>query len=148
MRNTLGFTLVELMIVVAIVAILASIGIPAYQDYVVRGKLAEAYSTLASQRVKMEQYYQDTRDYSNGCTPNTVAPPPTGTYFTYACINLSANTYTISATGNPAQGVDSQFVFTIDQNNNKWTVSVPAAWTLPTQTAPNGCWVRAKDGRC
>jgi type IV pilus assembly protein PilE len=148
MRNALGFTIIELMIVVAIVAIIASVGIPAYQDYVIRGKLAEAYSTLSSQRVKMEQYYQDTRDYSNACTPYTVAPPPTGKYFIYACTNLSANTYTISATGNPTQGVDSQFVFTIDQDNNKWTVSVPPAWTIPAQTAPNGCWVRAKDGRC
>jgi hypothetical protein len=96
----------------------------------------------------MEQYYQDTRDYTNACTTGTVAPLPTGTYFIYRCTNLGSNTYTITATGNPANGLSSSFVFTIDQNNNKWTQSVQAGWTMPSQTAPSGCWVRRKDGSC
>ncbi|HTS54528.1 MAG TPA: type IV pilin protein [Burkholderiales bacterium] len=148
MRNASGFTLIELMVAVAVVAILTAIALPAYQDYVLRGKFAEAYSTLGSQRVKMEQYYQDIRDYTNACQANTVAPQPTGTYFTYVCSNLGPNTYTITATGIPGQGVPSSFVFSIDQNNNKQTVSVGPGWTMPTQTATSGCWVRTKGGSC
>lgn len=148
MRNASGFTLIELLVTVAVVAILTAIALPAYKDYVIRGKLAEAYSTLGAQRVKMEQYYQDTRDYTNACQANTVAPQPTGTYFTYVCGNLGANTYTITATGVAAQGVPNSFVFSIDQNNNKQTVSVGPGWTMPTQTATNGCWVRTKGGLC
>ena len=58
-----GFTLIEVMITVAIVAILGSIALPAYFDYVRRGQLPEAFSNLADYRVKMEQYYQDNRNY-------------------------------------------------------------------------------------
>ena len=67
MKRIRGFSLIELLVAVAIVSILASIAIPGYRDYVRRGKLAEAYTNLASQRVKMEQFYQDTRTYNNAC---------------------------------------------------------------------------------
>ena len=142
MKSGKGFTLIELMIVVAIVAILASIGIPAYNDYVTRGKLAEAYASLASQRVKMEQFYQDRRTYTGACTNGTVSPPPTGRYFTYAC-TLNDQTYSVTATGVTAQGVSSQFVFDVDQNNTRRTTSAPSGWHT------NGaCWIRSKDGSC
>jgi type IV pilus assembly protein PilE len=139
MRN--GFTLIELLIAVAVVAILGAIALPAYRDYVTRGKLAEAYTLLSSQRVKMEQYYQDVRDYTNACAANTVATPSTGTYFQAVCSNLGPNTYTITAT--PLAGSNlTGFSFTIDQNNNKTSVG-PTGWG-----ASNNCWIRAKGGQC
>jgi type IV pilus assembly protein PilE len=136
-----GFTLVELMITVAIVAILASIAIPNYRDYVTRGKLAEAYSTLAALRVSMEQFYQDNRTYVGG--PGCTRPALAGDKFTYTCpAAATAVAYTITATGIAAQGTD-QFIFTIDQNNARATTGVPTGWT-----AVNNCWVTAKGGRC
>ena len=53
-----GFTLIEIMIVVAIVAILSAIALPSYSDYVLRSKLPEAFSALSDQRIRLEQYYQ------------------------------------------------------------------------------------------
>jgi len=141
MKAQNGMTLIELMGVVVIIAILASIAIPSYRDYVIRGKLAEAFATLASQRVKMEQYYQDQRTYNGACTNGTVAPQPTGKYFTYAC-NINDQTYTITASGVSAEGVGG-FSFTVDQNNNRVTTAAPSGWTA----APT-CWIRNKAGDC
>ena len=59
MKGQQGFTLLEVMIVVVIVAILTAIAVPAYSEYVTRGRLAEAYATLGGQRVRMEQFYQE-----------------------------------------------------------------------------------------
>lgn len=52
-----GFTLIELMIVVAIVAILAAIALPAYQDYVGRSQMAEAYSLASGLKVSVVEFY-------------------------------------------------------------------------------------------
>ena len=58
-RHSRGVTLIELMIVVAIVAILARVAMPAYSNYVQRGKVGEAVSNLTQMRIQLEQYYQD-----------------------------------------------------------------------------------------
>ncbi len=60
-----GFTLIEMMITVAIVAILASVALPSYSEYVLRSKTEEATSGLAELRVRMEQYFQDNRKYDD-----------------------------------------------------------------------------------
>ena len=58
-----GFTLLELMIVVAIVAILTTIAYPNYRDYVIRGQLVDATQGLSAVRANMERYFQDNRTY-------------------------------------------------------------------------------------
>lgn len=144
MKMQKGFTLVELMIVVVIVGILASIGMPAYTNYVLRGKLTEASTELAGMRVKLEQYYQDNRTYVGGCAAGTVAPLPSGTkYFTYTCPTLTASAFTVTATGVEAQGTG-DFVFTIDQNNTKQTTDAPADWG----TMPVNCWITKQGESC
>ncbi len=52
-----GFTLIELMIVVAIIGILAAIAIPAYQDYTCRAKISEAINALAPAKTAVSEYY-------------------------------------------------------------------------------------------
>ena len=141
MKMAKGFTLIELMIVVAIVGILTAIAVPAYSDYVKRGKLAEAYSILASQRVKIEQFYQDSRTYAGACAAGTIAPPMTGDYFAFTCPVLTATTYTIQADGRADKGMTG-FVFTIDQNNVK-TSAGPSGWGSSTN-----CWIRNKNSEC
>ncbi len=137
MKTNKGFTLLELLMVVAVVAVLASISIPAYNDYTIRGKLAEGMSALSDGRVKMEQFFQDNRTYAGG-----PAPAATST-FTYAAGNLSATTYTITATGN---GRVLGFVYTIDQNNVKSTTAAPAGWAAAAM--PTSCWIARKGGIC
>ena len=151
MRRQSGFTLIELMVTVAIIAILAGIAVPSYTSYIVRGKLTEAHSNLLAMRTKMELYFQDNRSYVGACAPGTVAPLPPGTppgtlkYFTISCppANLTATTYLVQADGFVGTDLEG-LTMTIDQANVRRTVSVPAGWTLPGAN----CWATKKGGAC
>jgi type IV pilus assembly protein PilE len=145
-----GFTLVELMVTVAIIGILAAVALPSYGDYVRRGRITEGVAGLSDMRVKMEQFFQDNRTYEGACLTGTVAPLP-GTqasgatssstkYFTFTCPTLSANAYGITATGT---GPMAGFTFTLDQANTRATTAVPSGWTASTS-----CWVLKSDGSC
>ncbi len=59
MKKQQGFTLIELMIVVAIIAILAAIALPAYQDYVARSQVSEAMSLTSGAKTAVAEYYAD-----------------------------------------------------------------------------------------
>ena len=142
MKRERGFSLVELLVVVAIVGILSAIAVPQYSDYVLRGKIAEATATLSEHRVRMEQYFQDNRTYVGACAAGTIAPLPTGRYFTYTCPTLTATTFGIVATGITAQGTGS-FIFTLNQANARATTGAPTGWTTNSN-----CWVTNKAGGC
>ena len=134
MKQNKGFTLIELMIVVAIIGILSMVAVPAYSNYVIRGKLVEGTSTLADSRIKLEQSFQDNRTYANYVCPTATK------YFTYAC-NLGASTYTVTATGKAPL---SDFIYTIDQDNNKRTTGLKSGWG----TTPANCWITSAGGTC
>jgi type IV pilus assembly protein PilE len=138
-----GFTLMELMIVVAIIAILMAIAIPNYSNYIIRSKLTDAQNNLSATRVLMEQYYQDNRQYTNITTPgNCGASMPTDAYFSYTCALDTVNGnpgYTITASGiNGTQTAN--FAFTIDQSNNRGTQNANGWYTTPQAS----CWVTNK----
>jgi type IV pilus assembly protein PilE len=132
-----GFTLIELMVTVAIIAILAAVAVPAYTDYVTRGKIPQATNNLAAMRVKMEQYFQDNREYPASCSAATV-PKPDDDDFTYSCSG-GGDAFTVTATG---KGGMSGFTYTINQNNVK-TTEAPSAWG-----DSSSCWVVKKGGGC
>ena len=142
-RRTRGFTIIELMVAVAIVAILAAIAAPSYQDYMTRGKIPEATSALADMRVKLEQYFQDNRTYVGACAVNTVAPLPANMkYFTVTCPTLTSTTFTVVTTGNTAGGMDG-FVYTVNQQNDQAsTIAGPAAAQGYVSNA--SCWITRK----
>jgi type IV pilus assembly protein PilE len=141
-----GFTLIEVLVTIAIIAILVAIALPNYSAYVTRSKITEATSNLLAMRTKMEQYFQDNRTYAGACVAGTVAALPVGLkFFDITCppANLTATTYTVQAAGKAGTDLASM-TLTIDQGNVRKTVSVPADWTLPS----TNCWALKKNGDC
>jgi type IV pilus assembly protein PilE len=137
-----GFTLIEVMIVVAIVGVLAAIALPNYSDYVKRSKITEATSALSDLRVRYEQYFLDNRTYAGGCAQFKAVVQGPAKSFTITCADAAA-TYTGTATGLAAQGM-SGFVYTIDQTNAKTsTITGVTGWT-----GNGACWATRKDGTC
>jgi len=147
LRQQPGFTLIELMIVIAIIGILAAVAVPAYRDHILRGKIADAHAALSEMRIKQEQYYQDNRRYSVNAdgTGNcgTLATAPASKYFTLTCTNASSQVYVATATGKPTEGM-SGFIYTINQANERATTGLPSGWG----TVPKTCWVTKKGGSC
>lgn len=141
MNSQNGFTLVELMIVVAIIGILSMVALPSYQEYVIRGRIPEATSNLATRRVQMEQFFQDNRTYAAAPACPTTADTTTSRYFDFSCVSASnATSYKIQAVGKASM---TGFTYSIDQQNVKATIAVPTTWTVNV-----ACWVTKKDGTC
>ncbi len=143
-----GFTLIELMVTIAIVAIISSVAIPAYGDYARRGKLPEAFTTLSDYRIKMEQYYQDNRNYGTAACTDIAGPPGwavwprTVKYFTFTCtLPVTApvgQAYVITATSTAELG--SAHTYTVNQANAQAT-------TVFKGGAGAACWL-AKGNEC
>jgi len=130
-----GFTLIELMLAVAIVGILTAVALPSYSSYVLRTRLAEAHSTLAATQPQLEQFWSNTHSYAEF----DKVPAPT-TNFTYELKDADAAGYTLVATGRAAAA---SFVYTIDQAGRRATTGAPADWTKRSD-----CWVDRKAGTC
>jgi type IV pilus assembly protein PilE len=146
-----GFTLIEAMVTVAIVAILAAVALPVYSDYVQRSKISEAVSSLSDMRTRLEQFFLDNRAYPTSCVASGAVAPqinlPTQKYFTVSCAFPTLTTYTITATGVAAQGMSTAFKYTINEANARVTTGLPSTWPGHTMT-PISCWAIRKDGSC
>jgi len=143
-----GFTLIELMITVAVIAILAAVALPAYFDYVTRSRLVEGRSNLADMRTRMEQFFLDNRTYPASCVASTATPtttqirlPGNAKFFSYACSGLSATGYTLTATDTFSPGT--KFIYTVNEANLRQTTQAPTGWATSTT-----CWTTRKSGDC
>jgi len=131
-----GFTLIELMIVVVIVAILASVALPSYTDYLRRSQIQEAFAELANLRIRLEQYYQDNRNYgTNACGDGVpVVNFNLAGRFGYVCaLGNNGQSYTLTATGNRERAVGHEYTLT--------NANARATTTFKGAAANRACWL-------
>ncbi|MDY0973617.1 type IV pilin protein [Massilia sp. CFBP9012] len=142
MQRQSGFTLVEIMIAVVIIGILTAVALPSYSSYVMRARLAEAHSTLASTQPKLEQFWANTRSYEDFNDPDLDPQlmPANTDNFVYTLENASATGYQLVATGRAAAA---DFKYTLTQAGARATTGAPQGWTRS-----DSCWVDRKDGSC
>lgn len=107
-QSEAGFTLIELMIVVAVVAILAAIAVPSYQEQVRKSRRAQAKSDLVEYAQMAERYFTVNNSYVGFALPTTQSPREGGTARYVLALNpaATATTFTITATAQGAQAED------------------------------------------
>ena len=125
-----GFTLIEVLIVVAIVAILASIAMPSYTAYIQRSRVPAGLDALQSYFTRMEQRFQDAGSYANGTA--CALAVPTVQHYTVSCAITGGGTgYTATAAGS---GTLSGYTYTINSTGTRATTAHPKG-------VPSGnCW--------
>ena len=119
-RHARGFTLIELMVTVAIVGILAAVAFPAYTAYVQRSRVPAALDALSSVATRLEQRFQDTGGYPTAADCGGLLMP-TPNNFTLTCAS-PATPFTVTATGSgPLAG----YTYTINQAGARATTAHP-----------------------
>lgn len=129
MKSTqLGFSLIELMIVVAIVGIIAMIAYPAYTDYVTKARRTQGQSLLLDAQIKQERFrsYNNTYAATSAALSAASLDLATDDYYTFSTVG-SGSTYTVTATATGTQLANDAACspMTLNQSNTK---------------TPAGCW--------
>lgn len=150
LRRPAGFTLIEVMITVAIIGILAAVAYPSYRDYIVRGALVDATNGLSSVRAQMERHFLDNRTYAtiNGFTTpcravdagGTDAPRRFGAFVVSCPADPTAAGFTLRAQGT---GSVSAFTYTINQADVRATTAAATGYATCTTA-----WITKKSQAC
>ena len=138
-----GFTLIELMVTVAIVGLLAAVAYPSFTQYIRRGKIVDALGDLSTVRVRLEQYYQDNRNYGSTAAACGV-PMPVRSTFTFTCNWGSGGTsqsFVVTATGQASAGM-SGYVYTVNETNAQATTQFEGA------AVTAACWIKKQGETC
>ena len=140
MKKQSGFTLIELMIVVAIIAILAAIALPAYQDYVARSQVSEANSLASGAKTAVAEEYANTGSFSgidNTTAGLADAGSITGDYVTQVAVSGGVISATMGNSASAKVSGDDLVLSPIDQGGSiSWTCTQS---DIETKYLPSVC---------
>lgn len=140
-KSLVGFTLIELMVTVAVVAILAAIAFPSYQDYVMRARRTDGKGFLLSIQQLVERSYTDSNSYASAVASVVGASGVTSPelFYQVTVASSTVSTYTLNSAPRPgAQATDKCGTFVISETNAKTITALPLGSTL----TKNDCWPR------
>lgn len=128
-----GFTLMELMITIAIVAIIATIAIPSFNSYLLKSHRADAFSTILSIQMAEERYRSNNTSYGTLARVWSGVTATEGGRYTMSISNVGAGSYTITATAVGGQASDSEdgascATLSLAYNNGVVTKTPAACW--------------------
>ncbi|WP_090485224.1 pilin [Ectothiorhodospira mobilis] len=136
MKRQAGFTLIELMIVVAIIGILAAVAIPAYNDYTNRARVSEIILSASSARTCVTEMYQTDGDYTNAstCAPESLPGVLDGGSFDID----GSGVITVSTASDGGAEFDEQVSITLTPAESAGTLTWDCSGT-PTEWMPGNC---------
>lgn len=130
-RTALGFTLIELMITVAVVAILAAVAIPSYSEHVRKSRRAQAKADLVELAQQLERFHTVQNTYNGMTLPFTQSPRDGKSYYTLSLSGAAtSSSFTLQAVPGTGQDKDKCGTLTLDQAGRK----------TPTAAKVAGCW--------
>ncbi len=149
-----AFSLIELMVALAIAAIIAVFAVPSYHDHILRARLPEATSSLLLTAMRLEQHYQEHRSYATAATAAAGAAAtgnaacgvslPASDRFAFRCDVLDGGqSFLLSAAGQEGTSM-AGFSYSLDHLGAQRTLSLPADWGK----SPVPCWVERRNGQC
>lgn len=133
MQRTHGFTLIELMVVVMIIAILAAIALPSYRNYVLRTHRTDATKALTDLASREENYFYANNAYTSTLSQLNASSSMAGARFSVGIASASSTAYTLTATAQGPQAADSCTSFSLTraggQTSNGGSTDAANCWS-------------------